>query len=93
MTAVPAPVCHQRANLPPGESAGDSSHVVDGWEVRKVDEFADGRLVRADREHESGSTRLSEAPVPSAEEIGGDPQFVVGKAAFESVWTQARYGA
>lgn len=29
------------------------AHVVDGWEVRKIDEFADGRLAWADVEHES----------------------------------------
>ncbi|MPZ85325.1 MAG: hypothetical protein GEV28_35040 [Actinophytocola sp.] len=33
------------------------AHVVDGWEVRKVDEFADGRLEWADDEQESGCVR------------------------------------
>jgi hypothetical protein len=33
------------------------AHVVDGWEVRKVDEFADGRLEWAEDERESGCVR------------------------------------
>lgn len=69
------------------------AHVVDGREVRKVDEFADGHLVWADGEHESGSTRLSEVPMPSVQEIGDDPQFVVeivDASAFEQVWQRAR---
>lgn len=72
------------------------AHVVDGWEVRKVDEFADGHLVWADGEHESGSTRLSEVPIPSVQEISDDPQFVVeivDAPAFERVWKQARAGS
>lgn len=68
------------------------AHVVDGWEVRKVDEFADGHLVRADAEHESGATRLSEVPMPGVQEIGRDPQFVVevlDASTFERVWERA----
>ena len=30
----------------------------------------------ADEEHESGSTRVSEVPMPPAQAIGDDPQFV-----------------
>lgn len=72
------------------------AHVVDGWEVRKVDEFADGRLAWADGEHESDSTGLGTVPVPAPEEIAADPQFVVEvvqQAAFELVWQRARDGA
>jgi hypothetical protein len=68
------------------------AHIVDGREVRKVDEFADGHLVWADEGHESGSTRLSEVPMPTAREIDGDPQFVieiVDATAFERVWQRA----
>ncbi|SDS71852.1 hypothetical protein [Jiangella sp. DSM 45060] len=71
------------------------AHVVDGWEARKVDEFADGRLVRADAEHETAGTRLGTAPVPRPDEIAADPQFVVevvDRAAFESVWRRALDG-
>jgi hypothetical protein len=69
------------------------SHVVDGWEVRRVDEFVDGRLAWADAEHESDSTGLSEVEMPSPQGIGADPQFtadVVGARVFERVWEQAR---
>lgn len=69
------------------------SHVTDHWEVRKVDEFADGRLVWADSDHESGDTRLSTVPMPSIAEIAGDPQFsveVIDEADFERVWQRAR---
>ncbi|MFD4960401.1 DUF6881 domain-containing protein [Microbacterium sp. NPDC058389] len=69
------------------------SHVVDGWEVRKVDEYADGRLAWADADHATGSTMLGQAPMPSPEEIAVDPQFaveVVNEATFELVWAQAR---
>ncbi|MGM7421057.1 DUF6881 domain-containing protein [Cellulosimicrobium sp. CpK407] len=72
------------------------AHVVDGWEVRKVDEFADGRLAWADGEHESGSTRLGVVPVPPPEEIAIDTQFVVevvDELVFERVWLRARRGA
>ncbi|WP_275002434.1 DUF6881 domain-containing protein [Promicromonospora iranensis] len=72
------------------------AHVVDGWEVRKVDEFADGRLEWAGEEQESGGTWLSEVPMPSTGEVGGDPQFtveIVDERAFERVWEQARGGS
>ena len=70
-------------------------HVVDGWEVRKIDELADGRLAWADGEHESGSTRLGAVPLPPPEDIASDPQFVVevvDELAFERVWLRARRG-
>jgi len=71
------------------------AHVVDGWEVRKIDELADGRLAWADGEHESGSTRLGVVPLPPPEDIASDPQFVVeivDELAFERVWLRARRG-
>lgn len=71
------------------------AHVVDGWEVRKVDEFADGRLAWADEEHETATTALGQVPIPRPEEIAVDPQFtveVVDPAAFERAWQRARGG-
>jgi hypothetical protein len=68
------------------------AHVVDGWELRKVDEFADGGLAWADGENETKSTGLGTVPVPSPEEIAADPQFVVEVVeheAFELVWQRA----
>ena len=69
------------------------AHVIDGSEVRKVDECADGRLIWADCSHESGSTRLSEVPMPAVDEIVEDQQFVievVEASVFEQVWALAR---
>jgi hypothetical protein len=72
------------------------AHVVDGWEVRKVDEFADGRLAWADGGHEDGATRLSSTPMPTPEEIAGDAQFVVevvDESSFERMWARAHAGS
>lgn len=69
------------------------AHVVDGWEVRKVDEFADGRVAWADDTHEDETTGLGKVPVPRPEAIAIDPQFVVDiveRSDFERVWLQAR---
>lgn len=43
----------------------------DGWEVRKVEEYRRGRLDVADAVTPSGSTVLSETPMPPLEEISG----------------------
>jgi hypothetical protein len=67
--------------------------VMDGYEVRKVDEFADGRLVWADVRTESGSTRLCLTSLPTPDEIAADPQFVVEMVSadvFERVRRRAR---
>jgi hypothetical protein len=67
--------------------------VVAGWEVRKVDEYADGCLVWADAHHETGSTMLSQVPMPLPAEIAVDRQFeveIIYEWAFELVWSQAR---
>ncbi|GHH70357.1 DUF6881 domain-containing protein [Promicromonospora soli] len=69
------------------------AHVVDGWEVRKVDEFRDGHLSWADADHESESTCLGTIPVPPPTGIAEDPQFVVDvvdSAEFEYIWRRAR---
>lgn len=69
------------------------SHIVDGWEVRKVDELADGRLAWADDEHETETTGLGQVPIPPPDEIAADPEFTVALVdaeAFEQVWRRAR---
>lgn len=71
------------------------SHIVDGWEHRKVDEFADGRLLWADSHTEMGSTRLGVTRMPSPDEIAADSQFtvdIIDEAEFEMVWRRARAG-
>jgi hypothetical protein len=64
------------------------------WEVRKVDEFRDGRLAWADADHENDATgtRLGTEPVPPLAEILADPEFQggeIGLADFEAIWGRA----
>src|SRR5207248_1876118 len=61
----------------------------DGWEVRKVEVFPDGRIGFASPTEGSGSTMLSVEPLPSLEEIAADPQFKpteIGREEFENMW-------
>lgn len=66
----------------------------DGWETRKVDEYADGRLSFADAIVEMGETWLADKPAElSVEEIDALQEFsasLISKAAFEHVWLRAR---
>lgn len=65
----------------------------DGWEVRKVDEYAGGRRDLAGSGVETGSTSLAEARTPELEAINDDPQFEgveITAEEFEVVWRQAR---
>ena len=68
------------------------SEVVDGWESRKVEVYADGRADLAGQGLQSGSTYLGEVMVSSLEEIAADPQFqpkyITGEA-FEMLWRMA----
>jgi hypothetical protein len=60
-----------------------------GWEHRKVEVFADGRIGYADRSGASGGTRLSIEPLPPVAEIATDPQFEPREIAgeeFERMW-------
>jgi hypothetical protein len=65
----------------------------EGWEMRKVDAYADGRLDFADALHEVGTTWLSDQPqVLSVEEIDALPEFSaveISRDDFEMVWHQA----
>lgn len=65
---------------------------AEGWEVRKVDEYADGRLDIAAAGIETGRTFLGLVPVPPLDEINGDPQFEgveISADEFEIVWERA----
>lgn len=65
---------------------------VDGYELRKVEEYETGRQDFAGPGVQRGRTQLSETPVPPVAEIVGDPQFSghsITPAEFESVWSQA----
>ena len=62
------------------------------WEVRKVEQFPDGRLGFADADSSSGDTRLGEVQVPSLAEIGAISEFrpaEITKAEFEAIWRRA----
>ncbi len=64
----------------------------DGWEVRKVDEYSDGRLDPASTKIEAGSTMLGVQPVPPLEEINADAVFEgaeISPQDFEAVWSRA----
>jgi hypothetical protein len=61
-------------------------------EMRKVERFRDGSLSFAGPEGVSGTTVLSEGPVPEVQEIASDPQFhavTIDKDAFEQCWKSA----
>lgn len=68
------------------------SEVRDGWEVRKVEKFRDGRAQYAGPGGTSGDTLLSENPLPASGEIARDPQFTVeptDAGEFEAEWDAA----
>jgi hypothetical protein len=63
-----------------------------GWERRKVEVFADGRLGFAGNGVQRGRTEISTEPLPSLADIAADPQFepveiTIGE--FEDVWAKA----
>jgi len=64
-----------------------------GFELRKVEIFADGHYGFADGADHSSSTTLAELPLPPIEEIASDPKFLpewISRAEFESIWHKAR---
>jgi hypothetical protein len=69
----------------------------DGYEVRKVDEYRNGHLDRADRNGGSGSTFVSDYYVPEIERVSAIRDFeatAISADEFETVWRRAaRQGA
>lgn len=64
----------------------------DGYEVRKVEVFRDGRLEYADQRHEVGATALGEVPVGAVAEIAAQDEFrpsVISEQDFEEMWARA----
>jgi hypothetical protein len=64
----------------------------DGWELRKVEVFADGTHHFADAQRQSGSTQLSLVPIPPLAAIAADQQFTpreISQQEFEDLWTRA----
>ncbi|WP_341868998.1 DUF6881 domain-containing protein [Saccharomonospora piscinae] len=65
----------------------------DGYEVRKVQIYRDGRCEWTDAQHETSNIGLSEVPFPDVSEISGQPEFdAVGISCqyFENVWACAQ---
>jgi hypothetical protein len=77
----------------PGEPTLLYSEVDDdGWEVRKVELFRDGKMGHASRQADTELTMLGEVAVPSLEAIADDPEFVpslISKEEFEGIWHKA----
>ncbi|MFF0781309.1 DUF6881 domain-containing protein [Streptomyces sp. NPDC003720] len=66
----------------------------DGYEVRKVQHYRDGRKLKADALHESAEIGLSEIPVGAIEDVAGQPEFratPITGAAFEEAWRSASW--
>lgn len=64
----------------------------DRWETRRVQGYRDGRLLRADAEHESGDVFLAEIPFGDIGEVAAQEEFsarVIDRRAFEDVWRRA----
>ncbi len=67
----------------------------DGYEVRKIQRYRDGRLLKADSSHETGEIGLSEIPVGPIEAVAAQPEFsafVISRDEFEDVWNRAHFG-
>lgn len=61
-------------------------------EIRKVEVYANGHMDFADRDRQSGNTRLGIEPLPSLEEIAANPEFEpfeILADEFEDLWTTA----
>lgn len=69
------------------------SEIVDGWEVRKIERFRDGTTNFAGPVENSGDTLLSEAMMPTPEDLNEDPEFSaesIDPAEFETEWAAAQ---
>ena len=64
----------------------------DGYEIRKVDLYRDGRQDYAGETSSRGNTFLGEVPVPPLKEIAAAPEFTpfrIDADEFEAVWRSA----
>ncbi|MYT31950.1 MULTISPECIES: hypothetical protein [unclassified Streptomyces] len=65
----------------------------DGYEIRKVQEYRDGRLLYTDGTNETAEIGLSEIPVGDIEDVASQSEFsafVISAADFEMIWNRAR---
>ncbi|WP_253915898.1 hypothetical protein [Streptomyces sp. NRRL S-31] len=66
----------------------------DGYEVRKVQRYRDGRQLRADSSHETAEIGLSEIPVGHIEDVANQPEFaarLISREEFEQAWNSAEW--
>ncbi|MEU5430524.1 hypothetical protein AB0H73_33670 [Streptomyces olivoreticuli] len=66
----------------------------DGYETRKIQQYRDGRLLKADQFHETGEIGLSEIPVGSIEDVVAQAEFsatVITSEEFQAIWDQAAW--
>lgn len=73
-----------------------SEITADGREIRKVDEYRNGRLDFADVKRTTGTTVLSEKTMPSLNDIARQAEFrpeEITREEFEEVWRRATSGS
>ncbi|MFJ7146635.1 DUF6881 domain-containing protein [Streptomyces sp. NPDC100445] len=66
----------------------------DGYEVRKIQHYRDGRRLKADASHESSEIGLSEIPVGTIEDVASQPEFaasLISREEFEQAWESASW--
>ena len=64
----------------------------DGFEIRKVEVYANGTYGFANSQSHSSTTQLGEKPIPSVAEINKDSQFhatEIAQSEFEVIWAKA----
>lgn len=65
---------------------------AEGYEIRKVEQYENGRLDVADAVTQTGSTVLAESPLPSLEAINAEVEFegrAISQAEFDEIWRKA----
>ncbi|MFI0808109.1 DUF6881 domain-containing protein [Streptomyces echinatus] len=66
----------------------------DGYEVRKIEVYRDGRILKAGKFHESAEIGLSEVPVGSIDDVASQPEFSapsISPEDFERAWRTASW--
>lgn len=68
----------------------------DGYEIRKIHEYRDGRLLRTDGTLESAEIGLGTVPVGDIASVSAQPEFaavVISPTRFEQEWVRADPGS
>jgi hypothetical protein len=80
------------------KNPGDPVHLYseigdDGYELRRIELWANGRKGYADANEEAGGTALSVMPVPSLKEIAAQPEYQpkqIDAEEFHKLWLKRR---